>query len=463
MAPAARGMGHRRRTPAIAAVVGRGSGRSGADTSGLRPDVLPVPGNARVGGAINPAYAQTFVFDNDHPCVGVNAPRDLTPPIGIYRSRPATGVARVVCYSPRHDLTLAELDVDGVDALLETWQRQMRELAAHQDVTFVLIFENKGEVVGVSNPHPHCQIYATNFIFKYIETELEAGRRHLDETGHTLFTTSWRPSVKTAAGLSLSMETPSRSCHISHATPTRHTSRRCGACRPSTDLTDEERRDLATVLRDVVIRFDNLWRMPFPYVMVLHQAPLTGATSEDSTSTSNSIHPCAGRICSSTWPVLRLAVETSSATRRRRKRPPNWLLPVVRTIVRLRSESPCDHRAPLPPAARAHSGPASPHTRAMSSARVKRQQGERSQASRPRRRAIRSTRSTAWLNTCSSRRSAERSRRRRNRCCWWPRGCRAARPSCRKAPTERPRDGSSSSTRSTARAASCTRNVRPGS
>jgi UDPglucose--hexose-1-phosphate uridylyltransferase len=151
------------------------------------PTCYLCPGNARVGGATNPAYTSTFVFDNDHPCVGAEAPSGLTPPIGVYRNRPATGVARVVCYSPRHDLTLAELDVDGVEALLETWQLQMQELATHRDVNFVLIFENKGALVGVSNPHPHCQIYATNFTFKYIETELRAGRRHLDETGRTLF------------------------------------------------------------------------------------------------------------------------------------------------------------------------------------------------------------------------------------------------------------------------------------
>src|SRR3954462_143717 len=134
------------------------------------------PGNARVSGAVNPRYTGTFVLDNDHPCVGENAPRDLQPAAGMSRSRPATGVARVVCYSPGHDVTLAELDVSGVDALLETWQQQMRELTARPDVAFVLIFENKGEVVGVSNPHPHCQIYATNFTFKYIESELQVGR-----------------------------------------------------------------------------------------------------------------------------------------------------------------------------------------------------------------------------------------------------------------------------------------------
>ena len=166
---------HRQSRPWSGAEVGHQAPRPPA----FDPACYLCPGNARVSGAVNPRYTGTFVFDNDHPCVGAAAPRELTPPAGIYRNRPATGVARVVCYSPRHDVTLAELDVDGVDALLETWQQQMRELAAHPDVAFVLIFENKGEVVGVSNPHPHCQIYATNFTFKYIETELRAGRRHL--------------------------------------------------------------------------------------------------------------------------------------------------------------------------------------------------------------------------------------------------------------------------------------------
>src|SRR3954465_7380298 len=167
---------------------------SGAEITGqapkppaFDPSCYLCPGNVRVSGPRNPTYTGTCVFDNDHPCVGERAPREVAPPAGVYRNRPATGVARVVCYSPRHDLTLAELDVDGVDDLLRTWQEQMRELAAHPDVNYVLIFENKGEAVGVSNPHPHCQIYATNFTFKYIETELAAGRRHLEQTGRVLF------------------------------------------------------------------------------------------------------------------------------------------------------------------------------------------------------------------------------------------------------------------------------------
>src|SRR6476469_2638039 len=174
---------HRQSRPWAGAEVGGQTPRPPA----FDPTCYLCPGNARVGGAVNPQYTGTFVFDNDHPCVGENAPRALQQAAGIYHSRPATGVARVVCYSPRHDLTLAELDVAVIDALLDTWQHQMRELDGHPDVTFVLIFENKGEVVGVSNPHPHCQIYATNFVFKTIETEARVSREYLDQTGRVLF------------------------------------------------------------------------------------------------------------------------------------------------------------------------------------------------------------------------------------------------------------------------------------
>lgn len=240
------------------------------------PSCYLCPGNARVGGAVNPQYTGTFVFDNDHPCVGEHAPRELQRAPDVYRTRPAAGVARVVCYSPRHDLTLAQLDVGEVDALLETWQQQMRELAAHPDVAFVLIFENKGEVVGVSNPHPHCQIYATNFTFKHIETELQAGRRYLAETGRTLFQDilaaeqqDGRRVVSRCGSAAAFVPYFARYAYETYVTPLRSVA-------TIADLDAAERLDLATVLRDVAIRFDNLWRMPFPYVMALHQAPIRG-------------------------------------------------------------------------------------------------------------------------------------------------------------------------------------------
>lgn len=235
------------------------------------------PGNARVSGRVNPGYEGTFVFDNDHPCVGPDAPKVLPPVPPPYRLTPATGLARVVCYSPRHDVTLAELPIEGVDALLATWQEQMRELAARPEVAHVLIFENKGEAVGVSNPHPHCQIYATNFVFKLIETEARVSARYQQETGRGLFQDILR--AERQDGRRVLVERPGAIAFVPHfaryayevyVAPTRtHAS--------LATLADDERRDLACVLRDVVIRFDNLWAMPFPYVMALHQAPTDGA------------------------------------------------------------------------------------------------------------------------------------------------------------------------------------------
>jgi UDPglucose--hexose-1-phosphate uridylyltransferase len=140
-----------------------------------------------VSGETNPAYTGVFVFDNDHPCVSPSAPLVLEPPVGIYQNRPATGIARVVCFTPRHDVTLAELGHDQFVSLLATLQEQYRELASRREVDHVLMFENKGEAVGVSNPHPHCQIYATNFVFRTIQVEAEASAKHLAATGTVLF------------------------------------------------------------------------------------------------------------------------------------------------------------------------------------------------------------------------------------------------------------------------------------
>jgi len=239
-------------------------------------DCYLCPGNLRVSGRRNDDYTSTFVFDNDMPCAAPDAPRDLEKPPGIYRNQPAEGLARVVCYSPNHSLTLAELETPQVDELLAVWQEQYRELGARPEVRHVLIFENKGEAVGVSNPHPHCQIYATNFVFKYIETEARVSARHLEETGRVLFQDILE--AERADGRRIICENEravafvpyfARYAYEVYVAPR--------ATRPSiAALSDDERRDFADVLRRVLIKFDNLWRIPFPYVMPLHQAPTDG-------------------------------------------------------------------------------------------------------------------------------------------------------------------------------------------
>jgi UDPglucose--hexose-1-phosphate uridylyltransferase len=238
-------------------------------------DCYLCPGNERVSGARNASYDRTFVFDNDHPCVGPDAPEAVPPP-APYRSRPARGIARVLCYSPRHDLTFAELPPGDVTHLAEVWQQQYRDLGGRPGIDHVLMFENKGEVVGVSNPHPHGQIYATNFVFKHIETEARASARHLAETGRVLFQDVLDAERTDGRRILYENETAiafipyfARYAYEVYVAPK--------ATRPSVaDLAGAELGDFAEALRQVTVKLDNLWRMPFPYVMALHQAPTDG-------------------------------------------------------------------------------------------------------------------------------------------------------------------------------------------
>lgn len=253
---------------------------SGGEAPTYVADCYLCPGNLRVGGRRNAEYTSTFVFDNDMPCAAPDAPRDLEEPPGVYRNQPAEGFARVVCYSPNHSLTLAELGTEQVDELLRVWQEQYRELGARPEVRHVLIFENKGEAVGVSNPHPHCQIYATNFVFKYIETEARVCARHLGETGRVLFQDIL--AAERDDGRRIVCETDSSVAFVPYfARYAYEVFVAPKTTRPHiASLSDDERRDFADVLRRTLIKFDNLWRIPFPYVMALHQAPTDGGDYE---------------------------------------------------------------------------------------------------------------------------------------------------------------------------------------
>jgi len=234
------------------------------------------PRNERVGGARNPDYSSVFVFDNDHPCVGPEAPRVLETPAGIFRNAPATGIARVVCYTPKHNLTLAELPVESIAELLGAWRDQYVELGARPDVNHVLTFENKGDVVGVSNPHPHGQIYATNFVFKTIETEATVSRRYHHEHGRPLFQEIIRSEqddgrrilVENASAIAF-LPYFARYAYECYVAP-KHTHASLET------LTGHEVQDLAAALKSLLVRYDNLWQMSFPYVLTLHQAPTDG-------------------------------------------------------------------------------------------------------------------------------------------------------------------------------------------
>jgi len=244
-------------------------------------DCYLCPRNARVSGAVNPDYAGVYVFDNDHPGIGPDAPTELPAPPAPYRVRPATGRARVICYDPRHDLTLAELPVSRICEIVDVWRRETCDLGARPEIAQVLIFENKGEVVGVSNPHPHGQVYGTNFTWKTFDVELEAQRRHARETGRALFDDVIGAEERDGRRMLFADEHTvafvpyfARYAYEVYVAPRRRVPH-------VSALSDVEVESLARALKEVTVRFDNLWRQSFPYVMPLHQAPTDGGDYRD--------------------------------------------------------------------------------------------------------------------------------------------------------------------------------------
>ena len=123
------------------------------------------PGNERAGGVRNPAYAGTFVFDNDFSALLPEPSAEVRQEdSSLLVSESEQGLCRVICFSPRHDLTLPELELPAVEEVLATWAEQSADLGGHDFIHHVQVFENKGEVMGASNPHPHSQVWASGHI-----------------------------------------------------------------------------------------------------------------------------------------------------------------------------------------------------------------------------------------------------------------------------------------------------------
>jgi UDPglucose--hexose-1-phosphate uridylyltransferase len=173
-------------------------------------------------------------------------------------------------------MTLAELPTEQIGSVLRSWQEQYRELGARVEVNHVLTFENKGNVVGVSNPHPHCQIYATNFVFKTIAIEVEACGRHWQSSRRALFDDIIASEKLDDRRIIAENDSAiafipyfARYAYETYVSPKQ-------SHQSIADLSTRELADLAAVLKEVLVKFDNLWRLSFPYVLVLHQAPTDG-------------------------------------------------------------------------------------------------------------------------------------------------------------------------------------------
>jgi len=249
------------------------------------PGCYLCPGNKRAAGRRNPPYTGTYVFDNDFPALlrpdeagSVGAADQSTGASTLFRALPETGICRVVCFSPRHNLTLPELSPEEVSAIIHTWTEQTAELGSLDYISHVQVFENKGAMMGCSNPHPHSQIWATSHVPNEPAKELRAQSDYLRANGTCLLCDYLAQEQRSGERVVASNQHftalvpfwaiwPFELLLIPH----RHMA-------SLTDLSAGEVTALADLLRCATTRYDNLFEISFPYSMGFHQAPTDGQT-----------------------------------------------------------------------------------------------------------------------------------------------------------------------------------------
>lgn len=240
------------------------------------PACYMCPGNTRAAGARNPDYQTTFVFDNDYPALLADTPPGSLDVDGLLVAESEAGTCRVVCFSPRHDLTLARMSLEELRPVVELWADECRELGSRGEINYVQIFENRGAMMGASNPHPHCQIWASASLPD------EPAKEQLAQQEYS----AARQSCLLCDYLALERERGERTVfenqHFSVVVPfwavwpfeTLVVAR--GHVGSLTDLAEDQRDALADALKRVATRYDHLFDVSFPYSMGFHQRPTDG-------------------------------------------------------------------------------------------------------------------------------------------------------------------------------------------
>lgn len=240
------------------------------------PNCYLCPGNSRAGGEKNPDYKSTNVFTNDFAALLEDNPSGMMEKGGMLKAKSIKGICRVVCFSPRHDLTLPELPVEEIVKVIDLWQQEFKTLGDHPEIQYVQIFENRGKMMGASNPHPHGQIWAqsdvpvepakegrlqgdyfqcyqSSLLKDYVELELKEKERVVIENEHFVVVVPFW-AVWPFETMIISKR------HFQHIL----------------QMTADEKTAYAEVLKELTTIYDNLFETSFPYSAGIHQAPTDG-------------------------------------------------------------------------------------------------------------------------------------------------------------------------------------------
>ena len=234
-------------------------------------------GNTRVAGATNPAYDGVYVFDNDFPALLPPDPAARASGDPVFVAEPESGASRVICYSPDHSQTMAKMPVAAIRAVVDVWAAQTAELGARPDIGAVTIFENRGEMMGASSPHPHGQIWATSSVPNELAHEDARQRAWLAEHGEPLLSAYLRRELESGERLILANEGFAAIVPYWASWPFE------AIVLPRRSVSGLDRLDgagkdaLADVFSRLTRAYDALFSTPFPYSMGFHQRPMKAA------------------------------------------------------------------------------------------------------------------------------------------------------------------------------------------
>lgn len=253
-------------------------------TEEIVPDDKPVydaecylcPGNSRAGGHQNPDYESTFVFDNDYAALLPETSAGNYNESNLLVAESEKGLCRVLCFSPRHDLTLSRMNTPDIRCVVDMWAEQYVELENMPFINHVQVFENRGAMMGASNPHPHGQIWASETVPNETLKEIAAQKDHFRKHQSSLLGDYLKLEIERDERIICRNE------HFAAVVPfwavwafeTLIIS--CRQVGSLDKLNDEERDALADILRRLTTRYDNLFKVSFPYTMGFHQTPTDG-------------------------------------------------------------------------------------------------------------------------------------------------------------------------------------------
>ncbi len=243
-----------------------------ADRPEYDPNCYLCPGNTRASGDKNPDYSSTYVFTNDFSALLPDVPEAPPAVHQLLKTESVQGTSRVICFSPRHDLTLPEMSLPDIGKVIDLWAEQIQELG--QTYRWVQVFENKGEIMGCSNPHPHGQIWAGSALPNEVYAEDRQQRAYYDENDSIMLMDYLQLETTQAERIVVENEHwlvvvpywaiwPFETLLL----PRRHVLR-------LPDLTVAERESLARILKRLLTRYDNVFEVSFPYSMGWHGAPM---------------------------------------------------------------------------------------------------------------------------------------------------------------------------------------------